>query len=103
MPSAGPSLTTAASTALPAGPSYPTTAASAAPSAGSSSTTAASTAPSTGVNTSEPAPSRSARKKKLTPYRDYDMREALGLAGPEHKDRWLFLRVRAVAVACVFQ
>jgi hypothetical protein len=52
----------------------------------------------TSASPADPGPSsnsgRREREKKLVAYRTYDPKEALGLAGPEHKDRWLLLRVR---------
>lgn len=71
-------------------------------SAGSSSlTTASSAGPSS--NHSRSAPSHRVREKKLIAYRNYDPKKALGLAGNDHKERWMLLRVRNIrTLLCVF-
>ena len=47
-----------------------------------------------GPSTNSSAPSRRVREKKPILYRSYDLKEAIGLAGQEHKEQWLRLRVR---------
>ena len=44
-------------------------------------------------NSSRSATSRRVHEKKPVPYQTYDPKEALGLAGHEHKGQWLLLRV----------
>jgi Mucin-like len=92
---AGPSSSTGASLVDPSssaalslvGPSSSIAVSSADP---SSSTTAYSAGPLSNSSAS----SCCVREKKRILYRNYNPKEAVGLAGQEHKGRWLLLRVR---------